>query len=123
MLALTTPYQTIFHRWPASLKVVMLLTFTTGLMLIQTQMLLLCAVGLPFYLIASQGKRYLWFSPTKYNPVFMGPRIGDFGKVKPEDVGIIASKIDMSQVTEYLVGEEEFRVPVSAILSAKRVLY
>jgi hypothetical protein len=68
-------------------------------------------------------KKYLWFSPTKYNPVFMGPRIYYFKDVKPEDIGIIASKIDMSQVTEYLVGEEEFRVPVSAILSVKRVLY
>ena len=70
MLALTTPYQTIFHRWPASLKVVMLLAFTTGLMLIQTQMLLLCAVGLPFCLIASQGRGYLWFSLKLLRPLW-----------------------------------------------------
>ena len=70
MLALTTPYETIFHRWPASWKVIMLLTFTTGLMMIQTQLLLLCTVAVPFFLIALQGWRYLWFSLKLLRPLW-----------------------------------------------------
>jgi hypothetical protein len=68
-------------------------------------------------------QKFLWYAKKRYNPVFLGPQIDFFVKLEPDDVGIVACKIDMSQVTEYLVAEEEFRVPVSAILSVKRVLY
>jgi hypothetical protein len=68
-------------------------------------------------------RELLTFSRNRYNPVFFAVRADNFKDIKPEAIGIVACKVDMTQVTEYLMNMEEFRVPIPAIMSVKRVLY
>lgn len=68
-------------------------------------------------------RMFLHYTNVRYNPVFFGVRIENFERVDINQVGIIAARIQMNQVTEYLREMEEFRVPVSAILSIKKVKY
>jgi hypothetical protein len=68
-------------------------------------------------------RTFLFFTMVRYNPAFFGVRVEHFENVDPQNIGIIAAKIDMVQTTEYLREMEEFRVPLSGILSVKRVPY
>lgn len=67
-------------------------------------------------------KRYLSYSPTRYNPVYWGVEIENFQNLDIKNVGVIASKVDIEQTAEYLDSMEEYRVPVSAIKTIQQIL-
>lgn len=66
-------------------------------------------------------KHYLMSTKLRYNPLFFGVRIDQFGDLDPDNVGVIAARVDMEQVVEYLPSMEEFRVPVKAILDYRQI--
>jgi CRISPR/Cas system CMR-associated protein Cmr5 small subunit len=67
----------------------------------------------------------LWFMKQNrvFNPVFSGVSVSDFKNININDIGIIATSVDMTNSKEYLWAMEEYRVPKSAILSIWKVPY
>ena len=55
------------------------------------------------------------------NPVFWGADAKKYRNINVNDVGVIAAKVDMNQVKDFLGAEEEYRVPPEAILKVLRV--
>jgi len=66
-------------------------------------------------------RSYLGESRLRYDPLFYSVSIEDFENMDPRNVGVIAAKVNMSTVTEYLPSMEEYRVPVKGIISHKIV--
>lgn len=59
--------------------------------------------------------------PGRYDPLFFGVNIERFENLDPRNVGVIAARVNMSQIKKYLRSMEEYRVPINAILSIKRI--
>lgn len=66
---------------------------------------------------------YLWTTEIRNNPVFANiDKLADVLQgIRPSDIGIIQANINMSKVKEYKKAENEFLVPVDAILKVKRI--
>ena len=68
--------------------------------------------------------RFLWSTKMRSNPVFASYKnlITNLTGRNPQDIGVLACKVDMSQMEDYIPAEREVRVPASAVLSVKRIM-
>lgn len=64
-------------------------------------------------------KYYLALSKKRYDPLFFAVYPENFVNLDPRNVGVVASKVDMTKIKNYLQSMEEYRVPLDAILSSK----
>lgn len=68
-------------------------------------------------------KRYLNYTKKRYNPVFFMTDINSFKNLDVNNIGVLASKVDIGKTINYLDSMEEYRIPPSAILQTWRVKY
>jgi hypothetical protein len=66
-------------------------------------------------------KRYLAYTKKRYNPVFFMTDINSFKNLDINNIGVLASKVDINKTINYLDSMEEYRVPPSAILQTWKV--
>lgn len=66
-------------------------------------------------------KRYLAYTKRRYDPVFFLSSIESFKGLDVNNVGVLASKVEVSKVIKYLDSMEEYRVPPDGVLKTWRV--
>lgn len=67
-------------------------------------------------------KAYLTKTKVRYDPLFFGVSASNFKGLDPNNTGVLACKVKMDTVIEYLHGMEEIRVPKEGILKIIKVL-
>lgn len=66
-------------------------------------------------------KKYLEYTKRRYNPLFFMADIDSFKGLDLSNVGVLASKVDMTKAIKYLQSMEEYRIPTTAILQTWKV--
>jgi hypothetical protein len=62
------------------------------------------------------------FEGKHYDPLFFGVSLDDLARVNESEIGVLACRVDMSQVKNYLSSMEEYRAPPSAVQSVRKVI-
>lgn len=66
-------------------------------------------------------KRYLAYTKKRYNPVFFMTDVNSFKNLDVNNIGVLASKVDINKTIKYLDSMEEYRIPPSAIIQTWKV--
>jgi hypothetical protein len=62
------------------------------------------------------------FDNKHYDPLFFDVSLDDLKNVDERQIGVLACKVDMSQVKDYLTSMEEYRAPPSAVLGVRKAI-